>query len=140
MTTSGMTLVELLVAMVLVSVLGAIVSAAVLMSHKQVRISDDEATGLPTPGLWSSGWAATFGCPAALMPAQQVATLCSGSTTTPTTSEAQPCSRRRSSPGRLWTTARVSNSTPCGRRRGAGADASPNLGEQPGLLLSDSAQ
>ena len=42
----GMTLVELLVAMVLVGVLGAIVSVAVLMSHKQVRIADDEATGL----------------------------------------------------------------------------------------------
>lgn len=42
----GMTLVELIVAMVLISVLGAIVSAAVLMSHKQVRIADDEATGL----------------------------------------------------------------------------------------------
>jgi prepilin-type N-terminal cleavage/methylation domain-containing protein len=42
----GMTLVELIVAMVLVSVLGAIVSTAVLMSHKQVRIADDEATGL----------------------------------------------------------------------------------------------
>jgi len=41
-----MTLVELLVAMVLIGVLGAIVSAAVLMSHKQVRIADDEATGL----------------------------------------------------------------------------------------------
>lgn len=43
---SGMTLVELLVAMVLIGVLGAIVSAAVLMSHRQVRIADDEATGL----------------------------------------------------------------------------------------------
>lgn len=42
----GMTLVELLVAMILVSVLGAIVTAAVMMSHKQVRIADDEATGL----------------------------------------------------------------------------------------------
>jgi prepilin-type N-terminal cleavage/methylation domain-containing protein len=42
----GMTLVELLVAMVLVGVLGAIVTAAVMMSHKQVRIADDEATGL----------------------------------------------------------------------------------------------
>lgn len=42
----GMTLVELIVAMVLISVLGAIVSAAVLMSHKQVRIADDEASGL----------------------------------------------------------------------------------------------
>lgn len=41
-----MSLVELLVAMVLISILGAIVSAAVLMSHKQVRIADDEATGL----------------------------------------------------------------------------------------------
>ena len=41
-----MTLVELIVAMVLIGVLGAIVSAAVLMSHKQVRIADDEATGL----------------------------------------------------------------------------------------------
>ena len=43
---SGMSLVELLVAMVLIGVLGAIVSAAVLMSQKQVRISTDEATGL----------------------------------------------------------------------------------------------
>jgi prepilin-type N-terminal cleavage/methylation domain-containing protein len=42
----GMSLVELLVAMVLVGVLGAIVSAAVLMSQKQVRVSTDEATGL----------------------------------------------------------------------------------------------
>ena len=42
----GMTLVELLVAMVLVGVLGAIVTAAVMMSHDQVRIADDEATGL----------------------------------------------------------------------------------------------
>lgn len=41
-----MSLVELLVAMVLIGVLGAIVSAAVLVSHKQVRISTDEATGL----------------------------------------------------------------------------------------------
>lgn len=41
-----MSLVELLVAMVLIGILGAIVSAAVLMSHKQVRIADDEATGL----------------------------------------------------------------------------------------------
>lgn len=41
-----MSLVELLVAMVLIGVLGAIVSAAVLMSQKQVRISTDEATGL----------------------------------------------------------------------------------------------
>jgi type II secretory pathway pseudopilin PulG len=41
-----MTLVELLVAMVLVGVLGAIVTAAVMMSHQQVRIADDEATGL----------------------------------------------------------------------------------------------
>ncbi len=42
----GMTLVELIVAMVLIGVLGAIVSAAVLMSQKQVRIATDEATGL----------------------------------------------------------------------------------------------
>ncbi len=42
----GMTLVELIVAMVLVGVLGAIVAAAVLMSQKQVRIATDEATGL----------------------------------------------------------------------------------------------
>lgn len=41
-----MSLVELLVAMVLMGVLGAIVSAAVLVSQKQVRISTDEATGL----------------------------------------------------------------------------------------------
>jgi len=41
-----MSLVELLVAMVLVSILGAIVSVAVMMSNKQVRIADDEATGL----------------------------------------------------------------------------------------------
>ena len=43
---AGMTLVELLVAMVLVGVLGAIVSAAVMMSHDQVRVTTDEATGL----------------------------------------------------------------------------------------------
>lgn len=42
----GLTLVELIVAMVLASVLGAIVSTAVLISHKQVRIAEDEATGL----------------------------------------------------------------------------------------------
>ncbi|MEO8107974.1 MAG: hypothetical protein ABI720_11720 [Actinomycetes bacterium] len=41
-----MSLVELLVAMVLIGILGAIVSAAVLISHKQVRLATDESTGL----------------------------------------------------------------------------------------------
>ena len=43
---AGLTLVELLVATVLIGILGSIVTAAVLASHKQVRIADDEATGL----------------------------------------------------------------------------------------------
>ena len=43
---SGMSLVELLVTMVLLSILGALVSAAVLVSNKQVRISTDESVGL----------------------------------------------------------------------------------------------
>jgi prepilin-type N-terminal cleavage/methylation domain-containing protein len=42
----GMSLVELLVAMVLMGILGSIVMTAVLISHKQVRLTDDEATGL----------------------------------------------------------------------------------------------
>ncbi len=42
----GLTLVELLVATVLVGVLGAIVTTAVLISNKQVRTSSDEAVGL----------------------------------------------------------------------------------------------
>lgn len=42
----GMSLVELLVTMVLLGFLGALVSAAVLISNKQVRISTDEAIGL----------------------------------------------------------------------------------------------
>jgi type II secretory pathway pseudopilin PulG len=41
-----LTLAELLVATVLVGILGSIVTTAVLMSHKQVRIVDDESTGL----------------------------------------------------------------------------------------------
>lgn len=43
---SGFTLVELLVTMVLIGVLGGIVMMAVLASHRQVRVVDDEATGL----------------------------------------------------------------------------------------------
>jgi prepilin-type N-terminal cleavage/methylation domain-containing protein len=42
----GLTLVELIVATLLVSILGAIVTTAVITSHKQVRLADDEATGL----------------------------------------------------------------------------------------------
>jgi type II secretory pathway pseudopilin PulG len=42
----GTSLVELLVAIVLIGVLGAIVMTAILISNKQVRIADDEATGL----------------------------------------------------------------------------------------------
>lgn len=43
---SGLTLVELLVATVLIGVLGTIVTMAFIGSHQQVRIVDDEAAGL----------------------------------------------------------------------------------------------
>lgn len=42
----GMSLVELLVVMVLLGVVGSMVSVAVAVSHKQVRVAEDEATGL----------------------------------------------------------------------------------------------
>lgn len=43
---SGFTLVELLITMLLMSILGSIVVAAFIMSNQQLRLTDDEATGL----------------------------------------------------------------------------------------------
>lgn len=43
---SGLTLAELLVSMVLASILGSVVVTAVMLSHQQFRVTDDEATGL----------------------------------------------------------------------------------------------
>lgn len=42
----GMSLVELLVSMILMGILGTVVVTAVIMSHQQLRVTDDEATGL----------------------------------------------------------------------------------------------
>lgn len=43
---SGLTLVELLVTTLLIGILGAVVTAAVIGSYRQLRVSDDESSGL----------------------------------------------------------------------------------------------